>query len=79
MLFAATPVVTGDYEDGMAAYYAGDYQKAIRLFKPLAERGVAKAQYILGFMYEKGKGFPRDDTKTAYWTTKVAKQGDKGA
>ena len=28
MLFATTPVAAGDYEDGMAAYKAGDYQKA---------------------------------------------------
>jgi len=30
MLFA-TPVVAGDWEDGMAAYRAGDYQKAFRI------------------------------------------------
>ena len=28
MLFAATPVAAGDYEDGRAAYRAGDHQKA---------------------------------------------------
>ena len=39
MLFAATPVVAGDFEDGLAAYRAGDYQKAFRLFVPLAEQG----------------------------------------
>ena len=31
MLFA-TPVVAGDYEDGLAAYNAGDFQKAFRLW-----------------------------------------------
>ena len=36
MLFAATPVAAGDYEDGEAAYKAGDHQKAFRLLKPLA-------------------------------------------
>jgi hypothetical protein len=30
MLFA-TPVVAGDYENGLVAYDAGDYQKVIRL------------------------------------------------
>ena len=29
MLFATTPVAAGDYEDGAAAYKAGDYQKAL--------------------------------------------------
>ena len=34
MLFA-TPVVAGDFEDGVAAYKAGDKQKAYRLWGPL--------------------------------------------
>ena len=43
MLFA-TPVVAGDFEDGLAAAKAGDHQKAFRLWKPLAEQGDAAAQ-----------------------------------
>ena len=39
MLFAAAPVVTGAYEDAEAAYNAGDYEKAFRLWKPFAEQG----------------------------------------
>jgi hypothetical protein len=34
MLFAATPVVARDLEDGFAAYNAGDYQNAFRLLEP---------------------------------------------
>jgi len=52
----ATPVVAGDFEDGLAAHEAGDYQKAFRLWKPLAEQGHAKAQASLGWMYEQGRG-----------------------
>ena len=29
MLIAATPVVAGDFWDGVVAYNAGDYQKAL--------------------------------------------------
>ena len=29
MLFATTPVVAGDFWDGVVAYNAGDYQKAL--------------------------------------------------
>ena len=50
MLFS-TSVVAGDLEDGLAAYEVGDYQKAFRLFKPLAEQGYADAQFNLGLMY----------------------------
>jgi hypothetical protein len=35
MLFA-TPVVAGNEEDALAAYKPHDYQKAFRLFKPIA-------------------------------------------
>ena len=46
MLFATTPVAAGDFEDGQAAYRAGDYQKAVRLWKPLAEQGDANTQNL---------------------------------
>ena len=47
MLFVTTPVAAGDWEDGLAAYDAGDYQKALRLWKPLAKWGVYP-QVMLG-------------------------------
>ena len=43
MLFAATPVVAGDFEDADAAYEAGNYEETYRLLKPLAEQGHAAA------------------------------------
>ena len=55
MLFAATPVVAGDWEDASSAIRAGDYQKAFRLWKPLAEKGYARAQHNLGVMYRRGE------------------------
>ena len=48
MLFATTPVAAGDFWDGVVAYNAGDYQKALRLWKPVAEQGNKFAQSILG-------------------------------
>jgi TPR repeat protein len=38
----------------MAAYKRGDYETAIREWKPLAKQGVADAQYNLGVMYGEG-------------------------
>ena len=40
-----------DFDDGRAAYIAGDYAAALRERRPLAERGNAEAQYNLGQMY----------------------------
>ena len=65
MLLAATPVVAGDYEDGLAAYDGGDYQKAFRLWKPLAEQEHANAQFNLGAKYAEGYGVPEDHAKAA--------------
>jgi TPR repeat protein len=79
MLFATTPVAAGAWEDGAAAYNAGDYQKAYRLWKPLAEQGDMLAQGKLGYMYSSGKGVPKNDFKSVQWYTKAAKQGAVGA
>ena len=75
MLFA-TPVVAGDYEDGVVAYNAGDYQKAFRLWKPLAEQGVADAQSNLGVMYDNGEGVPEDNKEALRLYHLGAKNGD---
>ncbi|SVD81921.1 uncharacterized protein METZ01_LOCUS434775 [marine metagenome] len=48
MLFATTPVVAGDFWEGVVAYNAGDYQKALRLWKPVAEQGNKFAQSMPG-------------------------------
>jgi hypothetical protein len=47
--------LAGPWEDGMAAYNR-DYVPAIRLFRPLAEKGNPKAQSVLGVMYRRGAG-----------------------
>ena len=79
MLFAATPVAAGDLEDGSAAFKAGDYQKAFRLWKPVAEQGHYGAQHNIGLMYAVGNGVPQDDAKAVHWYTKAAKQGHGNA
>ena len=56
----ATPVFAGDFQDGFDAYKRGDYETAVKKFKPLAEQGFAKAQTNLGLMYEYGAGVPQD-------------------
>ncbi len=53
------------WDEGVAAYQRGDYAKAIRELRPLAEKGYANAQVVLGVMYVKGQGVPQDYTKAA--------------
>ena len=63
----------------MAAYQPGDYATALREWRPLAERGNAKAQFNLGVMYRIGEGVPQDDAEAARWYSKAAEQGDANA
>ena len=48
---------------GLAAYYRGDYDAAAALLQPLADKGVSRAQFRIGYMYYLGRGFKRDRTE----------------
>lgn len=58
----------GQYEDGTAAYDRKDYATALRLWRPLADRGDARALLKLGEMYWFGRGVTRDDVQAYMWT-----------
>ena len=57
----------GDIEQAFEAYRAGDYETAVRLYRPLAEQGDYRAQYDLGLIYDKGLGVPQDYKEAAKW------------
>ena len=42
------------------AYKEGDYDTALQIFTPLAEKGDMVAQFNLAKMYRKGTGVPKD-------------------
>ncbi len=66
----------GDLERAQAAYFRGDYEKALALFEPLAGQGDAHATFLIGYMYEKGRGVDKDDTKAADYYGRAAKLGN---
>jgi len=68
------PAHAGPFEDGVAAYERGEYATALKLLRPLAEQGVAEAQYKLGDMYDNGLGVPQDETEAVKWFRKAAEQ-----
>jgi TPR repeat protein len=72
-------IAQGAPDDGLTAYRSGDYAKAIELWRPLAEKGDAVAQYRLGDMYADGKGVARDDATAMMWFERSAKQGNADA
>ena len=69
----------GAFEDGQAAFDREDYATAIKLWRPLANTGNAKAQYNLGLMYEQGQGVAQDDKKAVKWYRLAAEQGNADA
>jgi TPR repeat protein len=75
----ASRAVAGPWEDGVASYNRGDYVPAIKLFRPLAEAGNAKAQSILGVMYRKGEGVTPSSARAFMWFSVAAARGDATA
>lgn len=61
--------------EGMASFYRGEHQTAFRELQPLAEQGVAVAQFAIGVMYSDGKGVAKDPTEGEKWYLKAAEQG----
>ena len=47
-------------ENGLDAYYRGEYERAATLLQPLSDKGIARAQFRLGYMHYLGRGFARD-------------------
>ncbi len=64
------------YQEGCDAYERGDYDTALKEFRPLAEQGETVAQWSLGIMYERGRGVPQDSVQAYRWYTLAAGQGD---
>jgi len=75
---AQSVVAAGSIEEAEFAYDRGEYTKAARLFSPLAEQGVASAQFYLGLMHEKGRGVRQDYQTAVAWFRKAAAQGYAG-
>ena len=73
------PVAAGPLEEGLTAYRERDYATALELWRPLADKGNAAAQYQLGTLYAEGKGVEQSDTTAAAWFHRAAEQGDAAA
>jgi uncharacterized protein len=75
LIFSSATIGAADWDDGNAAYNAGDYQTALNEWMQLAERGDAKSQSSVGFMYHNGFGVPQDFQEAAKWFRLSAEQG----
>ena len=71
--------VQAGFEEGQSAYDRGEYEAAIREWRPVAESGDTRAQYELGLMYARGQGTPPNYLEAANAFREAAVQGHKGA
>lgn len=75
--FIASPALAqaSDTKAGVDAFMAGDYDRAIRIWRPLAISGDADAQYNLGQAYWLGRGVANDPKQAEDWYRRAAEQG----
>ena len=65
--------------EGQKAFINQDYATAVNIWVPLAEDGVAKAQYGIAFMLESGWGVVQDAAEAAHWYKLAAQKGHRKA
>ena len=66
-----------DLQKGWTAYQSGNFATALREWRPLAEKGNADAQYLVGGMYATGQGVIRDWVFAHMWGNLAASNGDE--
>lgn len=73
---AAAEADAAVFQRGLAAYEAGDAQRAFEIWSTAAADGEALSQYGLGKLYETGlEGFPPNMDLAIEWYEKAAEQG----
>ena len=75
----AATAAAGPIEDAVAARIKGDTATALRILRPLADKGDAAAQSNLALMYATGQGVPISFTEAAKWYRLAADQGRANA
>ena len=76
LALGAQPALAQDFDAGVAAYEADDFEAALAEFRPLAEQGDAKAQFKLGVMYATGQGVAQDMVRAYMWFDLAAALGN---
>lgn len=64
-----------DYDAGLRAYAARQYQQSLEAFCRAGETGHIKAQFLCGQMYRQGIGTEQSDKRALTWYKRAAKQG----
>ena len=74
LLILSGALFANNYNEGVDAYNAGHYKKAVELWKPYAAEGNVKAQYTIATIFYEGKGVEQNYKKALYWYKQAAGQ-----
>lgn len=75
---AVHPALAG-VKEGVDAWQAGDYAKAVAEWRGPAQKGDADAQFNLGQAYKLGRGVAQDSAAAQSWYLKAAEKGHEQA
>jgi hypothetical protein len=65
----------GSSDPGQSAYAAGRFIDALRIWRPRAEQGDARAAFGLGLLYDLGEGVGQDAAAAYGWYRRAAEDG----
>lgn len=71
----AAPASAQTVKEGIEAWQQADYSRAVAVWRPLAEKGNADAQFDLGEAYRLGRGVTLNIGAATIWFERAAKQG----
>ena len=74
LVFSLSAVRAG-FDHGMVAYELSNFEAALGEFRLAARHGEARAQYMLGEMYEHGRGVPKGNAAAMKWYRMAAERG----
>jgi cell division septation protein DedD len=75
LIATAAPLSAQSVRAGIDAWQQSDYAGAVAIWRPLAEKGDADAQFNLGQAYRLGRGVPTNLSAAKTWFERAASQG----
>lgn len=75
LAWAASPLSAQSVKAGIDAWQKADYAGAVNIWRPLADKGDADAEFNLGQAYRLGRGVPINLAAAKIWFERAAKQG----
>jgi TPR repeat protein len=79
MLSVAAATAADSLEDAATAYRKADYATALRIYRSMADQGLAIAQFNVGLIYDNGQGVSKDEVQAMKWYRLAADQGGSDA